>query len=335
MQKANGRFAGARDYTNMDATRRSFLSAAGAISAAAAVPSFARAAAPAPRTVKVGMLKTVNTIVMQFYQKFASPGVTYDVIIFDTPPDGKDALVSGAVDFGIFGLAAATLGATAGQPITIVASAGQKAMGFVVAADSPAKTFADMKGKKIAYQPGSTQEVVLRELMKMYNLAPTDVQLVRLGFADMANALARGDVDAYMGSEPGPSISVLSGKGRYLLNPYITPVGAINVVYATRPDVIAKDPEYVRDVVKTHCEACDWCMKPSSLTEFEAMTTKVLGAPKDVLDLAMKNINLDWNIDADYIKKAKYYGQQMINLKEISVLPNYDTFINTSFLPKA
>jgi NitT/TauT family transport system substrate-binding protein len=171
--------------------------------------------------------------------------------------------------------------------------------------------------------------------MKMFNLAPTDVQLVRLGFADMANALARGDVDAYMGSEPGPSISVLSGKGRYLLNPYITPVGAINVVFATRPDVIAKDPEYVRDVVKTHCAACDWSMKPSSLTEFEAMTTKVLGPPKPVLDLAMKNINLDWNIDADYIKKAKYYGQQMINLKEISVLPNYDTFINTSFLPKA
>jgi NitT/TauT family transport system substrate-binding protein len=94
------------------------------------------------------------------------------------------------------------------------------------------------------------------------------------------------------------------------------------------------DPEYVRDVVKTHCAACDWCMKPSSRTEFEAMTTKVLGPPKDVLDIAMNNINLDWGIDADYIKKAKYYGQQMINLKEISTLPNYDTFFNTSFLPK-
>jgi NitT/TauT family transport system substrate-binding protein len=243
--------------------------------------------------------------------------------------------VSGSVDFGIFGLAAATLGASSGQPITIVASAGQKAMGFVVAADSPAKTFADMKGKKIAYQPGSTQEVVLRELMKMYNLTPADVQLVRLSFGDMANALARGDVDAYMGSEPGPSISVLSGKGRVLLNPYITPVGSINVVFATRPDVIAKDPAYVRDVVKTHCEACDWSMKPSSLTEFEEMTTKVLGPPKPVLDLAMKNINLDWNIDADYLKKAKYYGQQMINLKEISQLPDYTTFFNTSFLPKS
>jgi NitT/TauT family transport system substrate-binding protein len=312
--------------------RRLFLAAAGAVAGSAALPIAARAAAP--RTIKVGMLKTVNTIVMQFYQKFAAPGDTYEVIIFDTPPDGKDALVSGTVDFGIFGLAAATLGASAGQPITIVASAGQKAMGFVVAASSPAKTFADMKGKKIAYQPGSTQEVVLRELMKMNNMTTSDVQLVRLSFADMANALARGDVDAYMGSEPGPSISTLSGKGRVLLYPYNTPVGSINVVFATRPDVIAKNPQYVRDVVKAHCAACDWSMKPSSLTEFEAMTTKTLGPPKDVLDLAMKNINLDWGINADYISRAKYYGAQMIALKEITQLPNYDTFFNTSFLPK-
>jgi NitT/TauT family transport system substrate-binding protein len=308
------------------------LAGAASAAGAAALPWGARAADA--RTVKVGMLKTVNTIVMQFYQKFASPGTTYDVIIFDTPPDGKDALVSGSVDFGIFGLAAATLGAASGQPLTVVAAAGQKAMAFVVAANSPAKTFADMKGKRIAYQPGSTQEVVLRELMKMSTIAPTDVQLVRLSFGDMANALARGDVDAYMGSEPGPSISVLSGKGRVLLYPYNTPVGSINVVFATRPDVVAKQPDYVRDVVKTHCEACAWCMKPSSRTEFEAMTTKVLGPPKDVLDLAMNNINLDYMIDADYIKRAKYYGEQMIALKEITQLPDYTTFFNTSFLPK-
>jgi NitT/TauT family transport system substrate-binding protein len=312
--------------------RRSFIAGAAAVSGAISVPTFARAAGP--RTIKVGMLKTVNTVVMQFYQKFAAPGDTYQVIIFDTPPDGKDGLVSGSVDFGIFGLAAATLGASQGQPLTVVAAAGGKAMAIVVAANSPAKTFADLKGKKIAYQPGSTQEVVLRELLKMNGMGPTDYQPVRLSFGDMANALARGDVDAYIGSEPGPSISVLSGKGRVLVYPYMTPVGAINVVFATRSDIVAKQPDYVRDVVKTHAAACKWATNPSNRTEFETMTTKVLGPSKEVLDLAMNNINFDYAIDAEYLKKAKYYGEQMIALKEISALPDYDKFINTSFLPK-
>jgi NitT/TauT family transport system substrate-binding protein len=279
------------------------------------------------------MLKTVNTIVAQFYQKFASPGTTYEVIAFDTPPDGKDAVVSGSVDFGIFGLAAATLGAASGQPITVVAAAGGKAMALVVAASSSAKSVADLKGKKIAYQPGSTQEVVLRELMKLNALLPGDVQLVRLGFGDMANALARGDVDAYLGAEPGPSISVLTGRGRVLLYPYNTVVGSINVVFATRSDLVAKRPAYVRDVVKTHVAACKWASKPESRTEFEAMTTKVLGPTKETLDLAMNNINFDYKLDAVYIARAKYYGDQMVTLKEIAQVPNYDNFINPSFIP--
>jgi NitT/TauT family transport system substrate-binding protein len=313
-------------------SRRSFIVSAAAATAAAAAPPAVRAADA--RTIKVGMLKTVNTVVMQFYQKFAAPGATYQVIVFDTPPDGKDAVVSGSVDFGIFGLAAATLGAASGQPVTVIAAAGGKAMAVVVAASSTAKTFADLKGKKIAYQPGSTQEVVLRELMKMNAMAPADVQLVRLSFGDMANALARGDVDAYVGSEPGPSISVLSGKGRVLLYPYNTPVGSINVVFATRRDLVTKEPEYVREVVKTHVEACRWASKPSNRTEFEAMTTKILGPTKETLDLAMNNINFDYTIDADYIARAKYYGAQMVALKEIAQVPDYATFINTAFLPK-
>jgi ABC-type nitrate/sulfonate/bicarbonate transport system substrate-binding protein len=316
----------------MITNRQTFLSAAAAAAGAAALPAYARAADA--RTVKVGMLKTVNTVVMQFYQKFAPPGVTYQVIAFDTPPDGKDAVVSGSVDFGIFGLAAATLGAAAGQPLTIIAAAGGKAMALVVAASSTAKTFADLKGKKIAYQPGSTQEVVLRELMKMASMTAADVQLVRLSFGDMANALARGDVDAYLGSEPGPSISVLSGKGKVLLYPYNTPVGLINVVFATRPDLIAKDPAYVREMVKVHVAACKWSSNPANRTEFEAMTTKILGPTKEQLDLAMNNINFDYAIDADYLAKAKYYGAQMVTLKEIAAVPDYATFFNTSFLPK-
>jgi NitT/TauT family transport system substrate-binding protein len=171
--------------------------------------------------------------------------------------------------------------------------------------------------------------------MKMASFTPADVQLVRLSFGDMANALARGDVDAYVGSEPGPSISVLSGKGRVLLYPYNTPVGAINVVFCTRRDVIAKQPDYVRDVMKTHVAACKWASNPANLTEFEAMTTKTLGPTKATLDMAMKNINFDYMIDAAYLAKAKYYGTQMVTLKEIAAVPDYSTFIDTQFLPKA
>ena len=113
-----------------------------------------------------------------------------------------------------------------------------------------------------------------------------------------------------------------------------TPVGTINVVFCTRPELCAKQPEYVRDVVKAHVATMKFAANPANLNEFEAMITKALGPTKPTLDMAMKNISFDWKIDADYIAKAKYYGQQMIALKEITAVPDYSTFINTSFLPK-
>jgi NitT/TauT family transport system substrate-binding protein len=170
--------------------------------------------------------------------------------------------------------------------------------------------------------------------MKAANMTDSDVQLVRLTFADMSNALAAGNVDAYVGSEPGPSIDVLSGRGRVLLYPYNTPVGQINVTFCTHSDLVTKDPAYVRSVVKTHCQAMAWAGKTSSRPEFNAETTRLLGADPKALDMAMNNITFDYMIDADYLKKAQYYGQQMITLKEIAKVPDYATFINTSFLPK-
>jgi NitT/TauT family transport system substrate-binding protein len=50
--------------------------------------------------------------------------------------------------------------------------------------------------------------------------------------------------------------------------------------------------------------------------------------------MAMNNINFDYKIDADYLARARYYGAQMVTLKEIAQVPDYTTFFNTSFLPK-
>ena len=42
-----------------------------------------------------------------------------------------------------------------------------------------------------------------------------DIQPIRLPFSDMPAALARGDVDAYVGAEPAPGISLANGTGRW------------------------------------------------------------------------------------------------------------------------
>eukprot|EP01035_Chromulina_nebulosa_P010721 gene10721-14386_t len=156
------------------------------------------------RVIKVGTLKLIHGVTPYFYEKFAPEGFKIQVIPFESPTDGKNAVVTGTVDFGIYGLAAATLGGANAEPVVIVAAACNRGMAVVAGKNSGINTIKDLKGKKIAIWPGSTQEVVILDRLAAEGMTIKDVESVRISFSDMAPALARGDIDAYVGAEPGP-----------------------------------------------------------------------------------------------------------------------------------
>src|SRR3954470_9129945 len=212
------------------------------------------------KTIKVGALKLIHSITPHFYEKFAPAGYKIVVVPFESPTDGKNAVVTGTVDFGTFGIAAATLGAAAGEPLVLFAAQCNRGMAIVSGAKSDIKTVKDLKGRKVAIWPGSTQEVVILERLKAEGMTVKDIQNIRLPFGDMAPALARGDVDAYVGAEPGPGISLANGVGRIVEYPYSTPIGSLNMVWGVRQELIDKNPELVRMMMEMHRKATEYAM---------------------------------------------------------------------------
>src|SRR5258708_22167828 len=97
-------------------TRRTLL--AGVAGAALCAPAIVRAQ---DKVLKVGGLRLIHSITPHFYEQFAMPGTKIEVITFDSPTDGKNAVVTKSVDFGMFGAAAAILGGAAGEPVTVIA----------------------------------------------------------------------------------------------------------------------------------------------------------------------------------------------------------------------
>ena len=73
------------------------------------------------KVLKVGTLKLIHGISVYFYEKFAPAGYTVEVIPFESPTDGKNAVLTGTVDTCIHAIAAFLLGAAAGEPVLIVA----------------------------------------------------------------------------------------------------------------------------------------------------------------------------------------------------------------------
>src|SRR5882672_7762064 len=161
--------------------RRDFVLGAGA--AALAGPAVLRAQEVV--TIKMGALKLIHSIAPHFYERFTPAGYKVEVIPFESPTECKNGVVTQSVDFGVFGIAAAILGAAAKEPLNVVASCCNKGMAVIAKKDSDIASIKDLKGKKVAIWPGSTQEVFIMERLRMEGMSIRDLTPVRVSFSEM------------------------------------------------------------------------------------------------------------------------------------------------------
>ena len=308
--------------------RRRHLLAAAALAPAAA-PHIANA--QAARTVKVGSLRLIHSMTPHFYQRFAPAGLTIEIITFDSPTDGKNAVVTRSVDVGGFGIAAATLGAAAGEPVVVVGAFCNKGMAIVAKKGSGIADIAGLRGKRVGIWPGSTQEVFILERLRMTGMSVRDIQSIRVPFGEMHAMLSRGDIDAYVGAEPGPGLSISSGVGELVEYPYGTAMGGLNMIMGTSEALIAQDPALVKTMLGIHRRASEYMM--ANKAEVAEATVRILGAPRAAVDQALgaNNVEYTWKLDDTVLTQARTYAEHMQTLRQIRQLPDFAKFLNPRF----
>lgn len=128
-------------------------------------------------------------------------------------PDGVPQLATGAIDVGSGGVVPALFNAiTREAGLRIVATAtefgpNQRSTSFLVRKDlidsGQVKEFADLKGLTIATPPGpNVFDIVVDKALQSANLTLTDVNIVKMGFPDMAAALATRSIDVGLVIDP-------------------------------------------------------------------------------------------------------------------------------------
>src|SRR5712691_4825706 len=282
------------------------------------------------KVLRVGTLKLIHGISAYFYDKFVPAGYTVEVFPFESPTDGKNAVLTGTVDTCIHGIAAFLLGAAAGEPVVIVANANNGGMAVMAGVNTDIKTIKDLKGKKVAIWPGSTQEAVILERLRMEGMSIKDIQPIRLQFSDHPAALARGDVDAYVGAEPGPGISLANGTGRLVEYPYSTPIGPLNMILSASEKAIQENPERIKLIVDTHRKAADYLMAhPPEMIE---LAMQKLGQQRPSIERAQPNVELAWKLDDVFVERAKAYARLMFENKQIRQQPDVDRYVAKQFM---
>jgi NitT/TauT family transport system substrate-binding protein len=158
-----------------------------------------------------------------------------------------------------------------------------------------------------------------------------DITAVRVPFGEMHAMLSRGDIDAYVGAEPGPGLSISSGVGQLVEYPYETAMGGLNMIWGTSEALIAADPALVRTMLGVHRRASEYMM--ANMREVADATVRILGAPRPAVEQALGagNVEYIWKLDDTVLGQARTYAQQMLELRQIRALPNFTTFLNPRF----
>lgn len=304
--------------------------AAGLVFALSACAGGEQSASSDGASITVATLRQPHLFAPAFYEQFLPAGSSVEVIELANSTDVKNAVVSGSADFGVVGITASLAGAAQGEPVRVIASAADG--GSAIIGRPGVSTIADLKGKKVGYVAGSSQDILLRLELRAANLDISDVTLVKIGFADMPASLKRGDIDAFSSAEVGPSIALADGA-TLIKQPYDTEIGKINISLITSQEKIDADPELVSEVVAAHAAATDF-MK-SNKAEWGKRVAAAYGFDETPLATALDNIEPRWEINDDYMQQTQVLGQQMLELNQITKLPDYKTFFNLTFLDAA
>jgi sulfonate transport system substrate-binding protein len=201
--------------------RREFLKLSVGTAAVAALSSRAMGEA-GPKEIRIGTQKGgFFPAVRQRHtleDAFKPLGIEIKWIDFQFGPPLLEAINVGSVDFGYVGDSPPIFAQAAGAAIRYVAAVKSDGnmQAIIVPHDSPIKTLADLRGKRIAFGRGSSAHNLLVAALEKAGLSWSDITPAPLAPADATAAFVKGSVDAWSIWDPYLALAELKQNARVI-----------------------------------------------------------------------------------------------------------------------
>jgi sulfonate transport system substrate-binding protein len=252
------------------AARRRLLQGFGAAATTAALgvwPGAAALAQPAApkETLRIGFQKYGTLTVLKargdLEKRLAPQGIAVQWIEFPAGPQLLEGLNVGSIDFGTVGEAPPIFAQAAGAPIVYVANQppAPTAEAIVVPKDSPLKSVAELKGRKVALNKGSNVHYLLVKALEKAGVKYADVNVVFLPPADARAAFEKGAVDAWVIWDPFLAAAELQIGARVLADG--SGLVANHQFYLASRDYSDKKPQVVQAIVEELAKLDAWAAK--------------------------------------------------------------------------
>lgn len=254
-----------------------------------------------------------------FYdEEFAKDGVAVKYDMYLSGPPMIEAFAGGRADFAHTGDMPPLSAKSSGVDIKVVGRAGYTPTGnaILVRPDAPFKSIAELKGKKVAVQVGSSAHQFLILALKKQGLTTGDVNIVNLAASDHQAALETGNVDAIVTWEPWSAVLENAKAGRVLEDSSTGLKRYIGVLLA-RNDFAKQYPDYLERLLKVNDRAVQYLKEhPEESLELIAKESKL---PVDSIRRMV--VTSDWSADLipadlEMLQQTKDFLKEMKVLKK-------------------
>ncbi|MBB3637334.1 sulfonate ABC transporter substrate-binding protein [Variovorax atrisoli] len=306
---------------------RDLLISAIVVSAIALIVSFISAAsahAQGKGELRIGYQKSASLFVLQKAQgtlekKLAPLGFGVKWVEFPAGPQLLEGLNVGAVDVGYVGEAPPIFAQAAGAKFVYFGydPAAPRAEAILVTKDSPIKSVADLKGRKVALNKGSNVHYLLVKQLEKNGLKLSDIQPVYLAPADGRAAFESRNVDAWVIWDPFQAAAEKATGARVLADG--TPEVVNNYqYYLGERGFVKNNPKVIDALFADSVEQGIWLKK--NLRQAAELIAPLQGLPVDVVELALRR----YEFNVKPITPAVAADQQRIA----------DTFFALKLIPK-
>jgi sulfonate transport system substrate-binding protein len=244
----------------------------------------------ASNRLRIGYQKYGNFVVLKargtLEKRLASQGVTVQWLEFPAGPQLLEGLNAGAVDVGTVGETPPIFAQAGGVDFVYIGSEPSAPQGeaIVVPHDSPIRSVAQLRGKKVALNKGSNVHFLLVRALQKAGLAYTDIRPVYLTPADARAAFVQGSVDAWVIWDPYLAAIERQGNARTLANGD----GLVRNTqyYVAARKFAAAQPQVLRTLLEEVNGVDGWAR--DNIPEVAALLSPLVGLDTATLEVALK-----------------------------------------------
>jgi len=271
---------------------------------------------------------------------FSKQGLAVQMKSLPTGTDSISGMIGGSADFVLAGDTRLIQAASQDLPIVAVALAqtGYPSYLAVPASDHTTKGFADLVGKKISVEVGSSQHAGLVRYLQAIGLDPKSFQFVNIKNADSPTALAGGSVAGAVFPDPYAHASQLKGVSRLV----ITPQEMVAKSGVQWPFMLITTKKYAKDHADTVQKFVNaWTCAKKDLVADPAraatLTTAALKSydPRVIPDLLATTFWKQQVIDPPLLADIEQQGKALIELGTLKALPDLNGYVDNSFVNRA